>query len=238
MVTITDNPDPSESGWRAVALRRRNEIHAAIPKAYMVQPSLLEAQYLIDLPYRCDVMSSRELRITEHTATELLKLLRDGTYTAVEVTTAFCKRAAIAHQAVCIPCASKSFSSISDIAITDTGRIKTNCIAGVLFKDALEDAAALDEYMAIHGKPKGPLHGLPISVKEHIHLTDTTATSGFIAWADSYSQEDALIVKIFREAGAVFHVKTTNPQALLVGMAPFPLCGLNLTYGNLARKGT
>jgi amidase len=61
----------------------------------------------------------------------------------------------------------------------------------------------------------GPLHGLPISVKEHIHLKGTTATSGLIAWADSESPGDALIVSQLREAGAVFHVKTTNPQTLM-----------------------
>lgn len=71
--------------------------------------------------------------------------------------------------------------------------------------------------MKIHGRPKGPLHGLPISVKEHIYLEGTTATSGFVAWKDEMSPQDALIVRIFREAGAVFHVKTTNPQSLMVG---------------------
>jgi Asp-tRNA(Asn)/Glu-tRNA(Gln) amidotransferase A subunit family amidase len=37
------------------------------------------------------------------------------------------------------------------------------------------------------------LHGLPISVKEHIKLKGTTATSGLIAWANDISDEDALI---------------------------------------------
>lgn len=61
----------------------------------------------------------------------------------------------------------------------------------------------------------GPLHGLPISVKEHIYLAGTRSSSGFIAWADHQYDQDALIVEIFRKAGAVFHVKTTNPQSLL-----------------------
>lgn len=85
-----------------------------------------------------------------------------------------------------------------------------------MFDEALAAAAELDEFMREHGRPKGPLHGLPISVKEHIHFVGTPATSGFIAWADDYSSVDALIVKVFRDAGAVFHVKTTNPQALMV----------------------
>lgn len=85
-----------------------------------------------------------------------------------------------------------------------------------MFDEALAAAAELDKYIEIHGRPKGPLHGLPISVKEHIHFKDTPASSGLVAWADEYAAKDALVVEIFRTAGAVFHVKTTNPQSLMV----------------------
>lgn len=85
-----------------------------------------------------------------------------------------------------------------------------------MFQQALADAAELDQYMQAHHRPKGPLHGLPISVKEHIELAGTPATAGLISLADSVSSQDAMIVKVLREAGAVFHVKTTNPQTLLV----------------------
>jgi len=84
-----------------------------------------------------------------------------------------------------------------------------------MFEEALAAAAELDEFMKVKGRPKGPLHGLPISVKEHVYLAGTPATSGFVAWADDISLADALIVKVFRDAGAVFHVKTTNPQGLM-----------------------
>lgn len=92
---------------------------------------------------------------------------------------------------------------------------QTNCLSEILFDEALQQAAQLDEYMTVHGKPIGMLHGLPISVKDHIKMKDTTATSGLIAWANDISDEDALIVKILREQGAIFHVKTTNPQSLM-----------------------
>lgn len=85
-----------------------------------------------------------------------------------------------------------------------------------MFDQAISDATALDKHMYQHHKPKGPLHGLPISIKEHIELRNTPATSGLIAWADNVSTEDALIVDILRQAGAVFHVKTTNPQSLMM----------------------
>lgn len=87
-----------------------------------------------------------------------------------------------------------------------------------MFEESLARAAELDEYIQANGRPIGPLHGLPISVKEHVYLKGTPSTSGFVAWADDVGMEDALMVKIFREAGAVFHVKTTNPQSLMVCM--------------------
>jgi amidase len=89
-----------------------------------------------------------------------------------------------------------------------------------MFEDCLANAAALDDYIQRHGKPKGPLHGLPISVKEHIFLSGTPSTSGFVSWADDISETDALVIQILRDAGAVFHVKTTNPQGLMVSNPP------------------
>jgi len=91
-----------------------------------------------------------------------------------------------------------------------------------MFEQALKEAAELDEYMRVHRKRKGPLHGLPISVKEHIYVAGTPATSGFIAWADNIGKSDALIIQVLRDAGAVFHVKTTNPQGLMVSPLPHP----------------
>ncbi|KAL2005110.1 hypothetical protein VTN00DRAFT_2960 [Thermoascus crustaceus] len=182
----------TKDDWHSTAARRRDEIYSHIPREWLVDEFLLEESKKrpIDLPEKCGLLTPRELRITGLSAVELLRRIHDGIYTAVEVTRAFCKRAAIAHQA-------------------------TNCLAWVMFESALAQAAALDEYLFSYGKPIGPLHGLPISVKEHIYLAGTPATSGLIAWADEMSQEDALIVKLFREAGAVFHVKTTNPQTLM-----------------------
>lgn len=176
--------------WREAAAQRQQHINSCIPNEWLVNDELFSAHNAIEVPKRSGLLTAKELYITESRAVDLLDLLEKRTYTAVEVTIAFCKRAAIAHQA-------------------------TNCLAVVLFDDALQQAEKLDHYMEKYGKPKGPLHGLPISVKEHIFLEGTVATSGLMAWKDSSSPADALITKIFREAGAVFHVKTTNPQTLM-----------------------
>src|ERR1700722_15121885 len=53
----------------------------------------------------------------------------------------------------------------SSLFLTNT-LAKTNCITELLTSQAMSRAASLDLYMQTHGKPIGPLHGLPISVKE------------------------------------------------------------------------
>ncbi|CAG8978766.1 hypothetical protein HYALB_00012498 [Hymenoscyphus albidus] len=183
-------PKPS---WQEVAARARARIDNAIPSSYLAAPEYLPKtpeEYVLDLPERSGVLSARELEITGLNAWELLPKLADKSFSAVEVTEAFCRRASVAHQV-------------------------TNCLALVMFKSALERAKELDEYLERTGKPIGPLHGLPISIKEHIEVEGTPATAGFIAWVDDVSKNDALVVKILRDAGAIFHVKTANPQALM-----------------------
>jgi amidase len=179
------------SSWRDIAAKKQKEIFDAIPPSWIVDKHLLHGHNFMDLPRECpSIMSKEELFITEQRAVDILSRIHTRNWTSYQVTLAFCKRAALAHQV-------------------------TNCLAVVLFTSALERAKELDAYMETHGRPIGALHGLPISVKEHIFLANTPATSGLISWADSPSPGDALICKVFREAGAIFHVKTTNPQTLM-----------------------
>ncbi|MGO4545738.1 amidase family protein [Paenibacillus sp. 2TAB23] len=69
--------------------------------------------------------------------------------------------------------------------------------------DALFIATALDSERAAKG-PRGPLHGIPIMLKDNINTGDHMHTSaGSLALAGSYAGEDAFIVRKLREAGAV-----------------------------------
>ena len=80
---------------------------------------------------------------------------------------------------------------------------------------ALTRAKILDDYYAEHKRPIGPLHGLPISVKEHIGMKDLGLNAGFIGWWDHKAEDDAHILKILWNAGCVFYVRTTQPQTLM-----------------------
>jgi hypothetical protein len=108
VITTSVSPTPleAESGlekpsWQSVAARRKHEINSTIPTEWLVPLYLLESKSSVDLVKRCGLLTEREVTIVYHTAVDLLQKLRERKYTAVEVTTAFCKAAAIAHQAVC-----------------------------------------------------------------------------------------------------------------------------------------
>jgi amidase len=61
----------------------------------------------------------------------------------------------------------------------------------------------------------GPLHGIPISVKEHIGMKGLDHNAGFVAWVGGVTEEDAHILQILWNAGAVFYARTTQPQSLM-----------------------
>lgn len=74
--------------------------------------------------------------------------------------------------------------------------------------DALEIADALDQERA-DGKVRGPLHGIPVMIKDNIDSGDKMmTTAGSMALAGSSAPDDAFIVKKLREAGAVLLGKT------------------------------
>lgn len=113
--------------------------------------------------------------------------------TSYQVTLAFCKAATIAQ---------------------DT----TNCLTEICFQDGFAHARSLDAYQAEHdGETIGPLHGVPVSVKDHIDVKGMDAPSGFVGWCGNcVADSHALTVQCLVEAGAVIYCKTSNPQSLLV----------------------
>jgi len=74
--------------------------------------------------------------------------------------------------------------------------------------DAIEIAAKLDEERKA-GRVRGPLHGIPILVKDNIGTADRmTTTAGSLALEGSIPSSDSFVAKMLREAGAVILGKT------------------------------
>jgi len=74
-----------------------------IPTGYLFDSNVHKGLNSIDLVRTTGILDDRELEIISFSATELLKRIHTRTFTAVEVTRAFCKSASIAHQAVSVP---------------------------------------------------------------------------------------------------------------------------------------
>lgn len=76
-----------------------------------------------------------------------------------------------------------------------------------LSANALDAADALDAERA-SGAVRGPLHGIPILVKDNIETKDLPTTAGSLALAENHTGRDATVVARLREAGAVILGKT------------------------------
>ncbi|RLQ21941.1 amidase [Seongchinamella sediminis] len=73
---------------------------------------------------------------------------------------------------------------------------------------ALAEAQQLDRERAA-GKVRGPLHGIPIALKDNIHTTDMPTTGGALAFKDYTPPYEATLVQKLRDAGAIIIAKTT-----------------------------
>lgn len=73
---------------------------------------------------------------------------------------------------------------------------------------ALETADRLDRERAA-GTVRGPLHGVPIALKDNIQTADMPTTGGALAFADFVPPFDARLVSELRAAGAIILAKTT-----------------------------
>jgi amidase len=92
------------------------------------------------------------------------------------------------------------------IAAVDADGPRLNSIIE-LAPDALEAAAALDAERA-GGKVRGPLHGIPVLLKDNIDAVGMVNSAGSLALAEHRPARDAYLVGRLREAGAVILGKT------------------------------
>jgi amidase len=96
---------------------------------------------------------------------------------------------------------------------------------------ALEEADALDRERA-QGRLRGPLHGIPLALKDNIHTTDMPTTGGALAFDGLMPPYEATLTKNLREAGAIIIAKTN-----LTELANWVASGMPANYNGLAGHG-
>jgi amidase len=96
----------------------------------------------------------------------------------------------------------------------------------ILFDAAIEQAKELDAYFKKHGRPLGPLHGLPVSLKDQFHIKGVDTSMGYVGWVGTFQgikddprrgMFESELVRELRELGAVLHCKTSVPTSLMIG---------------------
>lgn len=101
---------------------------------------------------------------------------------------------------------------------------RLNAVVVPLFDEARAAAVAADRALA-DGADVGPLHGVPVTIKESFHVKGTPTTAGLPRWAGHRADADGPLVQRLRQAGAIVLGKTNVPQLLLYLESDNPIYG-------------
>jgi amidase len=200
----------ASSPWRQIAARKQEERAQKIPEQWRIPPSFKsyeDCDDVQDWPKTSGFFTNQELLITESAATEVVAKIASAEWKAKEVMEAICKRASIAQQLV-------------------------NCITEIYFDEAIQRAEELDAYFAKEGKTIGPLHGLPISLKDQFNIKGLDTTIGYVSRASKPVSEDSTLVTQLLNAGAIVYVKTNVPATLMRGETANNVFGITCNSRN------
>ena len=137
--------------------------------------------------------------LNEITIAEIHRRYRDGSLTAVQLVQWYLDR----------------------IEALDRAGPKINAIIS-LNPDILSQARACDEALKRSGKLSGPMHGIPVLIKDQGDVLGLPTTMGSVLFKDFQPQRDAFAIARLRAAGALFLGKTTLGE-----------CGAGDTHGSL-----
>ncbi|NNE22561.1 MAG: amidase family protein [Rhizobiales bacterium] len=88
---------------------------------------------------------------------------------------------------------------------------KLNAVVDDMSVAAMSEAKALDAAMAASG-PVGPLHGVPVTIKENIDQTGRATPNGVTGFKDVIAPADSPVVRNLKQAGAVVIGRTNTPE--------------------------
>jgi amidase len=101
--------------------------------------------------------------------------------------------------------------------------------------NALNEAAALDESLRSTGKLMGPLHGIPVLLKDNINTKDMPTTGGSLSLAGYIPATDATLTQRLRAAGAIVLAKVNLHEFAIWGETVSSIRGQTLNPYDLTR---
>jgi aspartyl-tRNA(Asn)/glutamyl-tRNA(Gln) amidotransferase subunit A len=117
----------------------------------------------------------------------------------------------------------------------DRAQPKLNCFRVVMADEAQRDARAAEETV-MRGEPLGPLHGVPVSIKDLVDVEGVPTRHGSAIFADNPpAAGDDILVRRLRAAGAIILGKATSPEFGVKGLTDGPEFGITRNPWNLER---
>src|ERR1700704_2282359 len=111
---------------------------------------------------------------------------------------------------------------------------RLNCFRVVMAEQARRDAKEAEEAVA-RGDKLGPLHGVPVSIKDLVDVKDVHTRHGSAIFEDNVAQADDVLVQRLRAAGAIIVGKSTTPEFGVKGLTDGPSFGVTRNPWNLER---
>ncbi|MCB9871645.1 MAG: amidase [Planctomycetes bacterium] len=111
------------------------------------------------------------------------------------------------------------------LARIDDVNPKLNAFTKLLPEQAMDGARAA-EHAVMKGEPLGPLHGLPLSIKDMVLTKGVTTMMGSRIFEHRVPDVDVPMVERLRAAGAVFFGKTTTPEFGWKAVTDSPVSGI------------
>ncbi|MBO0765875.1 MAG: amidase [Hyphomicrobiaceae bacterium] len=110
------------------------------------------------------------------------------------------------------------------LAQAEGAQATLNCFITICAEEALKDAAAADQAVS-EGRALGPLHGVPLHVKDLVNTKDVRTTFASYIFEHNVPKEDAVAVARLKRAGAILVGKTTTPEFGHMPYTEAPLFG-------------
>jgi aspartyl-tRNA(Asn)/glutamyl-tRNA(Gln) amidotransferase subunit A len=101
--------------------------------------------------------------------------------------------------------------------------------------DAARQAAQAAEQAVMHGESLGPLHGVPVSIKDLVITKGVRTMRGSKLYEHDVPSEDAPVVERLKAAGAIILGKTTTPELGFKGVTDSPVTGITRNPWHLER---
>jgi aspartyl-tRNA(Asn)/glutamyl-tRNA(Gln) amidotransferase subunit A len=108
-----------------------------------------------------------------------------------------------------------------------------NCFREVMAGEARREAKKAEEAVT-RGDRLGPLHGVPVSVKDLIDVAGVPTRHGSAIFEDNVAKTDDVLVQRLRAAGAIIVGKSTTPEFGVKGLTDGPSFGVTrnpMCYG-------